>query len=148
MKLNYVNIITNNSIWVINNINTLFLRIGYSIEIFNISFDEKWNWHITIWFILKEDDVILNIISQIIELPNVINVIDMSKYKKQIQYIFNVNCNCKKTLKRISKEPDKILDTEKELVYIFFLKKKEIESFIKELNNLRLPFVKRVVWLI
>jgi len=69
----------------------------------------------------------------------------MSEHKKQIKYMFNVNCNCKKTLKRISREPDKIIETDKELIFVFILKRKEISDFVSELNNLRLPYTQRVI---
>ena len=61
--------------------------------------------------------------------------------------MFNVNCNCKKTLKKISKEPVKIIETDKELIYLFIIKAKNKNDFIQELNNLKLKYVYRVVWL-
>jgi DNA-binding protein YbaB len=69
----------------------------------------------------------------------------MSENKKQIKYMFNINCNCKKTLKKISRDPDKIVETDKELIYVFILKRKQVEDFVSELGNLRLPYVQRVI---
>jgi DNA-binding protein YbaB len=69
----------------------------------------------------------------------------MEEIKDQIHFIFNVNCNCKKTLKRISIEPDKVIDTEKELIYVFIIHRTKRKEFVSELNNLRLPFLQRVV---
>lgn len=147
MELKYINVITNNSIWVINRLSNLLRKRNYSIEAFSAAFDEKWYWHILIWLEIKNKEDLSQVISQIYKLFDVKKVIDMSDYKKQVRYLFNVNCSCKKTLKRISREPDKIIETDKESVYVFILKKKNRDSFISELNNLRLPFVQRVIWL-
>ena len=147
MKLNYINVVTNNSIWVINRLSNLLRKRNYSIEAFSAAFDEKWFWHILIWLELNEWEDVSQIIFQIYKLFDVVEVRDMSDSKKQIKYMFNVNCNCKKTLKKISREPDKIIETDKELIYVFILKRKEIEDFVKELNNLRLPYVQRIIWL-
>jgi len=147
MKLNYINVVTNNSIWVINRLSNLFRKRNYSIEAFSAAFDEKWYGHILIWIELKDWEDLSQIISQTYKLFDVKEVIDMTEHKKQIKYMFNVNCNCKKTLKKISRDPDKIVETDKELIYIFILKRKEIEMFVSELGNLRLPYVQRVIWL-
>jgi len=147
MKLNYINVVTNNSIWVINRLSNLLRKRNYSIEAFSAAFDEEWYWHILLWIELNEWEEISQIISQIYKLFDVKEVVDMSDSKKQIKYMFNINCNCKKTLKKISREPDKIIETDKEWIYVFILKRKEVDLFISELNNLRLPYVQRVIWL-
>jgi hypothetical protein len=69
----------------------------------------------------------------------------MAENKEQIQFLFNVNCNCKKTLKKISKTPDKIIETKKEWIYVYILEKSERKKFISELGNLKLTFVQRVI---
>ena len=147
MKLNYINVITNNSIWVINRLSNLLRKRNYSIEAFSAAFDEKWHWNILIWVELKKWEEISQIISQVYKLFDVIKVKDMSDSKKQVRYMFNVNYNCKNTLKKISRKPDKIIETDKELIYVYILKKKQVEDFVNELNNLRLPYVYRTVWL-
>lgn len=147
MKLNYINIITNNSVSVKNELFNLFIERKYIIENLNFSLDGEGNNHILVWLKLKEDEEISKIISKIINIVDIIDVKDMSDVKKQIKYIFNVNYNCKKTLKRISREPDKIVETDKELIYVFILKRKERETFISELSNLKLPYLERVIWL-
>jgi len=147
MKLNYINVITNNSIWVINRLSNLLRKRNYSIEAFSAAFNEKWHWNILIWVELKEWEDISQIISQVYKLFDVIKVRDMSDSKKQIRYMFNINCNCKKTLNKISRTPDKIIETDKELIYVYILKKKQVEDFVNELKNLRLPYVYRTVWL-
>lgn len=147
MKLNYINVITNNSIWVINRLSNLLRKRNYSIEAFSAAFDEKWYGHILIWIELNETEEISQVISQVYKLFDVKEVVDMTNYKKQVRHMFNVNCNCKKTLKKISREPDKVIETDKELIYVFILKRKEREEFINELNNLRLSFVQRVIWM-
>jgi len=147
MKLNYINVVTNNSIWVINRLSNLLRKRNYSIEAFSAAFDQEWYGHILIWLELKDWEDVSQIIAQIYKLFDVKEVIDMAENKKQIKYMFNVNCNCKKTLKKISRDPDKIVETDKELIYVFILKRKEVEMFVSELNNLRLPYVQRVIWL-
>jgi DNA phosphorothioation-dependent restriction protein DptG len=116
MKLNYINVVTNNSVWVINRLSNLLRKRNYSIEAFSAAFDEKWYGHILIWIELNEWEEIEQVISQIYKLFDVKEVTDMTDYKKQVRYMFNVNCNCKKTLKKISREPDKIIETDKELI--------------------------------
>ena len=148
MKLNYINVVTNNSIWVINILSNLLRKRNYSIEAFSASFDEKWNWNIIIWVELNEWEEIEQVISQINKLLDIIKVIDMSEHDEQIKYLFNVNWNCKKTLKKISKTPDKILETKKEWIYVYLVDKKERDLFISELNNMSLPFVQRVIWMV
>jgi len=148
MKLNYINVVTNNSIWVINRLSNLLRKRNYSIEAFSASFDEKWNWNIIVWIELNENEKIEQIISQIYKLFDVIKVIDLSEKEEQIKYIFNVNWNCKKTLKKISKTPDKIIDAKKEWIYIYILDKDERDSFISELKNMKLSFIQRVVWMV
>ena len=147
MKLNYINVVTNNSIWVINRLSNLLRKRNYSIEAFSAAFDQEWYGHILIWLELKDWEDVSQIIAQIYKLFDVKEVIDMAENKKQIKYMFNVNCNCKKTLKKISRDPDKIVETDKELIYVFILKRKEVEMFVSELGNLRLPYVQRVIWL-
>ena len=147
MKLNYINVVTNNSVWVINRLSNLLRKRNYSIEAFSAAFDEKWYGHILIWIELAEWEEISQIISQVYKLFDVKEVTDMTDYKKQVRYMFNVNCNCKKTLKKISREPDKIIETEKELIYVFIIKAKNKDEFISELNNLRMKYVYRAVWL-
>ena len=147
MKLSYINVITENSILNINKILSFFVENNYDVKVFSVSYDGKWYTNILIWLELNESEEISQIISQVSRLSEVEEVKDMSEDKKQIKYIFNVNCNCKKTLKRISREPDKIIETNKELIFVFILKRKEISDFVSELNNLRLPYTQRVVWL-
>ncbi|MDQ7022574.1 MAG: hypothetical protein Q9M97_03460 [Candidatus Gracilibacteria bacterium] len=147
MKLNYINVITNDSIGVINELNNLLKKRNYSVKVFSAAFDEKGSGHILIGFKLDDSEDISQIISKVYKLSDVKEVIDMSDKKKQIKYLFNVNCNCKQTLKKISREPDKIIETGKELIYVFILKRKEVEDFISELGNLRLDFVQRVIGL-
>jgi len=144
MKLNYINVITNNSIWVINRLSNLFRKRNYSIEAFSASFDEKWRWHILIWIQTEEDWELEQVISQIYKLFDVIKVENMEDRQKEIRYVFSVKNTCKKTLKRISREPDKIIETDKEWIYIFILKKKHREEFLSELNNLKLNYIQRV----
>lgn len=147
MKLSYINVITENSILIINKILSFFIENNYHVKVFSVSFDEKWYTNILIWLELNENEEISQIIFQVSRLSDVKEVKDMSEHKKQIKYMFNVNCNCKKTLKRISREPDKIIETDKELIFVFILKRKEISDFVSELNNLRLPYTQRVIWL-
>lgn len=147
MKLSYINVITENSILIINKILSFFIENNYYVKVFSVSSDGKWYTNILIWLELNENEEISQIISQVSRLSEIKEVKDMSEDKKQIKYIFNVNCNCKKTLKRISREPDKIIETNKELIFVFILKRKEISDFVSELNNLRLPYAQRVVWL-
>jgi len=147
MKLNYINVITNNSVWVINRLSNLLRKRNYSIEAFSAAFDEKGYGHILIWIEIEEDEELKQVISQISKLFDVKEVVDMSNSKKQIKYLFNVNSNCKKTLKKISREPDKVIETEKGLIYIFIIKAKNKYEFMQELNNLRFKYVYRVIWL-
>ena len=149
MKLNYINVVTNNSIWVINRLSNLLRKRNYSIEAFSASFDEKWNWNIIVWIELDEEkESIEQVISQIYKLFDVIEVVNMEDNPDQIKYIFNVNWNCKKTLKKISRTPDKIMETSKEWIYVYILDKEDRHCFVAELNNMRLPFVQRVVWMV
>jgi hypothetical protein len=69
----------------------------------------------------------------------------MQKNPKQIKYLFNINSNCKKTLKKISKEPNNIFETDKEWIYTYIIEKEDRENFISELNNMKLHFVQRVI---
>ncbi len=147
MKLNYINIVANNSIWVINRISNLLRKRNYSIQAFSAAFDEKWYWHIIVGIQLEEGWKIDQVISQVYKLFDVKKVIDMWEEKEKIQFLFNVNCNCKKTLKKISKKPDTIIETKKELIYTFMIQQKEKKSFMQELWNLKLPYVQRIIWL-
>jgi len=147
MKLNYINVVTNNSVWVINRLSNLLRKRNYSIEAFSAAFDENWYGHILIWIELNEWEEIEQVISQVYKLFDVKEVIDMAENKEQVQFLFNVNCNCKKTLKKISKTPDKVIETKKEWVYVYILEKNERDNFISELGNLKLPFVQRVIWM-
>ena len=143
MELNYINIINNNFKFVINELE----KKDFSIKTFSASFNEKGESNLLVWLKLEDWDDISKIISKIEKIDDVINVVDMSENKKQVKYLFNVNCNCKKTLKRISREPDSIIETDKELIFVFILRRKEVEAFISELSNLRLPYLQRVIWL-
>lgn len=120
---------------------------GFSIKTFSASFNEKGESNLLVWFKLKDSEEISNIISEIEKIENVIKVVDMWENKKQVKYLFNVNCNCKKTLKRISREPDSIIETDKELIFVFILRRKEVEAFVSELSNLRLAYTQRIIWL-
>jgi acetolactate synthase small subunit len=147
MKLNYINVVTNNPVGVINKLSNLLVKSNYLIEALSTSFDEKGNCYILVWIESLKSEEILLVISQIDKLVDVKEVIDMVDNEEQIQFLFNVNCNCKKTLKKISKTPYKINETKKEWIYSFMLDKEERESFIFELNNLKLPFMQRVIWI-
>ncbi|NPA44934.1 MAG: hypothetical protein GXO49_05320 [Chlorobi bacterium] len=48
-------------------------------------------------------------------------------------------------MKKISREPDKVIETEKGLIYIFIIKAKNKYEFMQELNNLRFKYVYRVI---
>ena len=147
MSLNYINIVTNDSVWVINRISNLLRKKNYSIQAFSAALDEKWQGHILVWIELSEDESIDQVISQVYKLFDVVSIDNLNEYPEQIQYLFNVNCNCKKTLKKISQKPDKIVDTTKELIYTFVISQEEKDIFIAELSNLKLPYVSRVIWL-
>lgn len=147
MSLNYINIVTNDSIWVINRISNLLRKKNYSIQAFSAAFDEKGQWHILVWIELTELESVEQIISQVYKLFDVVYVEDMSDSPEKVEYVFNVNCNCKKTLKKISKKPDRIIETPKELIYVFHIPRWRRDIFIEELINLKLPYVSRVLGL-
>ena len=71
--------------------------------------------------------------SLISKLFDVISIENITDPREMVQYLFNVNCNCKKTLKKISQKPDKIIDTPKELIYSFIISQAEKNFFIAEL---------------
>ena len=83
MKLNYINVVTNNSIWVINRLSNLLRKRNYSIEAFSAAFDEKWYWHILVWIELRDWESIEQIISQVYKLFDVKEVVNMSEYKNK-----------------------------------------------------------------
>jgi len=147
MELKYINVITNNSVWVINRLSNLLRKRNYSIEAFSAAFDERWYWHILIWIEVDSKNDLEQVISQISKLLDIKDVIDMSEHKKQVRYLFNVNSTSKKTLKKISKTPIKEIETDKNWINVYMLKAKSKDEFIQELDNLRLNYVYRVVWL-
>ena len=146
MKLHYINIITHNSVWVINRISNLLRKRNYSIQAFSAAFDDAWNGHIVVWIELNEKETIGQIISQVYKLYDVLSVENMDSTAKKIYYIFSVNWNCKKTLKKISQKPDKIIETSKELIYTFFIPEVEKKQFMSELANLQLSYTSRIIW--
>lgn len=147
MSLNYINIVTNDSVWVINRISNLLRKKNYSIHAFSAAFDEKWQWHILVWIELSQWESVEQIISQVYRLFDVVSVEDMNESSEKVEYVFNVNCNCKKTLKKISRKPDRIIETSKELIYVFHIPRGERDMFLAELANLKLPYVSRVLGL-
>lgn len=147
MQLNYINIIANNSVWVINRISSLLRKRNYNIEAFWASFDNEWFGHIVVWIRLKDWIHISQVIEQINKLFDVKEVTDLWECENRIEFIFNVNCNCRETIKKLSRKPDKIIETDKFNSYIFIVDSVEKESFAKELTNFNLSYVNRIIGL-
>ena len=87
MELNYINIIANNSVWVINRISNLLRKRNYNIEAFWAAFDNDWFWHIIVWIRLKDWVNISQVIEQINKLFDVKEVSDLWDCENRIEFI-------------------------------------------------------------
>lgn len=71
MEITYIEIISNNSVWVINRISNLLRKRKYSIEALKVNFDLAWFWHIVVWINLREWENIEQIINQLNKLYDI-----------------------------------------------------------------------------
>jgi len=147
MDSNYINVVAQNPYTTVTEIASLLTKRDSGMSDCNIAQDSMWNSHIIMQLSWENEETITWLISHIEEISDVKEVRDMKEDKKEIRFLFNVNCNCKKTLKKISKKPDRVVETNKELIYVFLVKLAKKDMFLQELSNLQLPYTKRIVGL-
>jgi len=147
MDSNYINVVAQNPYTTIVEIGELLTKRDSWMSDCNIAQDSSWKSHIIMQISGESEETISGLISHIEEISDVKEVRDMKEDRKEIRFLFNVNCNCKKTLKKISKKPDRVVETNKELIYVFLVKLAKKDMFLQELANLQLPYTKRIVGL-
>ncbi|MCD5380904.1 hypothetical protein LR004_03155 [Candidatus Gracilibacteria bacterium] len=145
MKTHYITIFSEESYKTITDIENVTSELGAVILQSGIALDSAGLYHIIMEVEAEEDMDIAILISGISSLNDVVEVRDMEESKKEVKFIFNVNCNCKKTLKKISKKPERIVETDKELIYVYVVKLKKRDLFLQELSNLQLPYTQRMI---
>lgn len=147
METYYINILTWEPYTTIAELNSLLAKKKINLLGSNLAQDSDWMHHLIVEISSDKEIEISDIISDIKDIKNVEEVIDMEETGKEVKFLFNINCNCKKTLKKISRKPDRIVETDKELIYIHIIKRKKRDMFLQELSNLQLPYTQRIIWL-
>ena len=147
METYYINILTWEPYTTIAELNSLLAKKKINLLGSNLAQDSDWMHHLIVEISSDKEIEISDIMSEIKGIKNVEEVIDMEETGKEVKFLFNINCNCKKTLKKISRKPDRIVETDKELIYIHIIKRKKRDMFLQELSNLQLPYTQRIIWL-
>jgi len=147
MQTHYVTVFSEESYSTIINTEKSLKESGAIVLQSGVALDSSGLYHIIMEIECSDEVDFSSIISSIDLFDDVVEVRNMENSQKEIRFIFNVNCNCKKTLKKISKKPERIVETDKELIYVYVVKLKKRDLFLQELSNLQLPYTQRIVWI-
>ena len=142
MDVYYINIVANN-IWVV--VKKVLQNKNITIESINTALNSIWWENIIIWIELETLIQAEEIAVDFSQLVDVISADVVDNGSEKAYFLFNINSNCKKTLKKVSHKPDTILDTTKDIVYIYLIAPAEKDIFIAELSNLKLSYTYRML---
>ncbi len=142
MDIYYINIVTN-TVW--DTAKTLLQNKHITIHSINTAISSVWWENIIIGINGVASTQIEEIILDISQLPNIVSAHLIDDNSEKVYFLFNINSNCKKTLKKVSHKPDTILDTPKDIVYMYLISLEEKEIFVAELSNLKLSYTYRML---
>jgi len=109
MQTHYVTVFSEESYSTIINTEKSLKESGAIVLQSGVALDSSGLYHIIMEIECSDEVDFSSIISSIDLFDDVVEVRNMENSQKEIRFIFNVNCNCKKTLKKISKKPERIV---------------------------------------